>query len=107
MSGLSEQVDCPTCKRGEYPWLAGREGGKSAVLCGRNAVQLNHSGSSVSLAELAQRLEGVGAITQNQYLLRLKVPPYEITLFADGRAIIAGTDDIAEARTIHAKYIGA
>jgi molybdopterin-synthase adenylyltransferase len=106
ISRLRDQLDCPTCKRCEYPWLAGREGGKTAVLCGRNAVQLSHTGSNVSLAELAQRLDGVGPITQTQYLLRLQISPYEITLFADGRAIITGTDNIAVARNVYAKYIG-
>ena len=38
--GLREQVDCPSCKRREFPWLAGRGGSRTAVLCGRNAVQL-------------------------------------------------------------------
>jgi adenylyltransferase/sulfurtransferase len=106
VSRLREQVDCPTCKRGEYPWLSGREGGRSAVLCGRNAVQLSNPGKSISLDDLAKRLAGIGSITQNQYLLRLKVPPHEITVFPDGRAIISGTDDISAARTLYAKYIG-
>jgi molybdopterin-synthase adenylyltransferase len=107
VSRLRDEVDCPTCKRGEYAWLSGREGGQTAVLCGRNAVQLSHPGTSISLTDLAQRLAGVGQITLNRYLLRLKVPPYEITLFSDGRAIISGTDDVTVARTIYAKYIGA
>ena len=96
----------PRASRGEFSWLAGREGGHAAVLCGRNAVQLTHPGTSISLAELARRLAGVGSVTLNQYLLRLKVPPYEITIFPDGRAIIIGTDEVAAARTVYAKYIG-
>ena len=107
VSRLRDQSDCPTCKRGELPWLAGREGGQTAVLCGRNAVQLTHPGTNISLAELAKRLERVGSVTLNDYLLRLKAPPHEITIFADGRAIISGTNDVALARSIYAKYIGA
>jgi adenylyltransferase/sulfurtransferase len=103
---LREQADCAACKRGEFTWLAGREGGRTAVLCGRNAVQLSHPGASISLVDLAQRLAGAGSVTLNQYLLRLQVPAYEITVFADGRAIISGTDDIAVARTVYAKYVG-
>jgi adenylyltransferase/sulfurtransferase len=106
VSRLRDEVDCPTCKRGEYPWLSGREGGQSAVLCGRNAVQFSHPETSISLADLARRLAGTGPITLNQYLLRLKVPPHEITVFPDGRAIVTGTDDISAARTLYAKYIG-
>jgi len=107
VSRLRDQVDCPACKRGEFPWLAGREGSRTAVLCGRNAVQLSHPGMSISLADLAQHLAGIGSITLNQYLLRLQVSPYELTIFPDGRAIISGTNDIHTARIVYAKYIGA
>ncbi len=106
VSSLREQVDCPTCKRGEFPWLTGELGSRSAVLCGRNAVQLTYPGSSVVLEDLARQLEEVGQVNRNQFLLRLKVEKYEITVFPDGRAIIGGTDDVAEARTVYAKYIG-
>jgi molybdopterin-synthase adenylyltransferase len=106
VSQLRERVDCPTCKQGEFLWLAGRAGSQTAVLCGRNAVQLSHPGANISLGEIAVRLANVGPIILNQYLLRLKVPTYELTLFPDGRTIISGTDDIATARTVYAKYIG-
>jgi len=106
VSSLREQVDCPTCQRGEFPWLSGKEGSHTAVLCGRNAVQLTHPGRSLSLDELARQLEGIGRINRNQFLLRLKVEGYELTVFPDGRAIIGGTDDIAVAKTVYAKYIG-
>jgi adenylyltransferase/sulfurtransferase len=106
VSRLREQVDCPTCKHGEYSWLSGRSASCTAVLCGRNAVQLTHPGTSISLDELALRLESIGQLTRNQYLLRLKVEGYELTIFSDGRAIISGTDDIATARAIYAKYVG-
>jgi adenylyltransferase/sulfurtransferase len=39
-------------------------------------------------------------------LLRLKVEGCELTIFADGRAIVSGTDDASVARAIYAKYIG-
>ena len=106
LSSLREQVDCPTCKQGEYPWLSGKAGSQSAVLCGRNSVQLTHTGVTVSLDELARQLQGVGRINRNAFLLRLKVEGYELTVFPDGRAIIGGTDDVAEARTVYAKYVG-
>jgi adenylyltransferase/sulfurtransferase len=32
--------------------------------------------------------------------------PYELTVFADGRAIVKGTDDPAMARKIYAQYVG-
>jgi len=107
LDSLKEAVDCPTCKGEEYPWLEGRRGSHTAVLCGRNAVQLSFPDrESIELATLAQKLEGVGRVSCNRFLLRFEVDGYVITVFPDGRAIIGGTDDIAEARTLYAKYIG-
>jgi adenylyltransferase/sulfurtransferase len=106
VSSLRDQVDCPTCKGGRFPWLAGKQGFRTAVLCGRNAVQLTHTGTSVSLDDLAARLEGIGRVVKNPFLLRLEVDRYQITVFPDGRAIVAGTDDVAAARTVYAKYVG-
>ncbi len=106
LSALRDQIDCPTCKGADFPWLDGKEGSHTAVLCGRNAVQLSHAGAAVDLGRLAQRLEGVGQVVRNTFLLRLHVDSYEITVFPDGRAIVGGTDDIATAKTVHAKYIG-
>ncbi|MHB1034298.1 MAG: ThiF family adenylyltransferase [Pirellulales bacterium] len=107
VASLREAVDCPTCRRREFPWLTGERGSRAAVLCGRNAVQLSPpSGQSLSLDELARKLEGVGQIHRNPFLLRLTVDDYVVTVFADGRAIIGGTDDPPVARTVYAKYIG-
>jgi molybdopterin-synthase adenylyltransferase len=55
---------------------------------------------------LERKLSGVGPLTRNQFLLRLQVEGCELTIFPDARAIIAGTDDIATARTLYAKYVG-
>jgi molybdopterin-synthase adenylyltransferase len=46
-------------------------------------------------------------LVQNPFLLQLVVDGYELTVFADGRAIVGGTSDPAQARTIYARYVGA
>jgi adenylyltransferase/sulfurtransferase len=104
--GLREQVDCPVCKHHEFSWLSGKSGSRTASLCGRNAVQLSHPDTTISLDTLAERLQHVGPVTRNPFLVRLKVEGYELTIFADARAIISGTNDIATARAVYAKYIG-
>jgi molybdopterin-synthase adenylyltransferase len=106
VSHLRDQVDCPACKHGEYSWLSGRQLSRSAVLCGRNSVQLSHLDAGISLDELAERLEGVGQLTRNEFLLRLKVEDYELTVFPDARVVISGTDDVTTARAVYAKYVG-
>ena len=62
--------------------------------------------TGVSLEALAKKLTGVGTVEQNPYLLRLRVEEYVITVFADGRSIVGGTDDPAIAKSVHAKFIG-
>lgn len=104
---LRERGDCPTCGRGEFLWLSGEKGSQSASLCGRNAVQLRpDQPHDIDLEELERRLVTVGRVTRNPFLLRLEVAGYTVTQFPDGRAIVAGTDDVAQARTIYARYVG-
>ncbi len=107
LDSLLEAQDCPCCVGRVHPWLAGERGGQSAVLCGRNAVQLSFpERGDVSLPLLAEKLSQVGQVTQNPYLLRLEVDGYRLTVFRDGRVIVGGTDDVAEAKSVHARYVG-
>jgi adenylyltransferase/sulfurtransferase len=107
VSRLRDSADCPACKQGIFPWLSGEQAGHTAVLCGRNAVQIcGPPGIGLDLERMAQKLAGIGTVTRNPYLLRLAAGAYQLTLFPDGRAIIGGTADIAEARTIYARYVG-
>lgn len=109
VSGLRDSTNCPACKGGERLWLNGTESAGSTVLCGRNAVQVNPAGkTSLSLEELARRLESAGPVTSNPFLVRVTVSEsnMEMTVFPDGRAIIRGTEDPAAARTIYSRYIG-
>jgi len=107
LDALRENRQCPACVGRVFPWLTGQRGSHSAVLCGRNAVQLSFpEHPTLSLSALAERLRGVGRVACNNYLLRLAVDKYELVVFPDGRAIIQGTEDVAEARTLYARYIG-
>ena len=61
LARLRDSGDCRVCKHSEFVWLSGERGDTSAVLCGRNAVQLSAAaGTTASLDEIAARLEGVG-----------------------------------------------
>jgi adenylyltransferase/sulfurtransferase len=100
--------DCRTCGAGDFPWLDGRRGSAAVSLCGRNAVQLApaEGADRFSLVDLAAKLQAVGKVSVNDFLLRLEVEGYRVTVFADGRTIVGGTDDVAEARVVHARYVG-
>jgi adenylyltransferase/sulfurtransferase len=107
LDSLREQADCRCCKHGEFDWLLGNRASQTAVLCGRNAVQLHPpAGGAAPLDQLEQKLSVIGEVTRNPFLLRANVESYTLTVFPDGRAIIGGTDDIPTARGVYAKYIG-
>ena len=97
--------DCPACGRREFIYLDG-ERRAPISLCGRNAVQIHERNRPLNLPELAARLERLGTVRQNDFALRFFLSPYELTIFADGRAIIKGTQDIGVARSLYARYIG-
>ncbi len=100
-------ADCPACGKRDFAFLASRGGQMVTTLCGRNAVQVSPGRSSrIDLSELAENLKASGAVTVNRYLLRLHAQPYEITVFADGRGIIKGTEDTALARSLYSRYVG-
>jgi molybdopterin/thiamine biosynthesis adenylyltransferase len=97
--------DCPTCGRREFPYL--EESRRQPVsLCGRNAVQVSERERPVDLMELKARLEPLGEVRANEFALRFFIKPYEMTVFADGRAIIKGTSDTGVARSLYARYVG-
>jgi len=98
---------CATCGRRVYEFLDADTPEFSAVLCGRNAVQIAPPKPvALDLNQLAARLAHINNVRQNEYLVRFDSGDYEMTVFADARAIIRGTDDIAAARSLYARFIG-
>jgi adenylyltransferase/sulfurtransferase len=76
-------------------------------LCGRNAVQIHERARPLDLRRLEAQLAPLGDVRANEFALRFFTPPYEMTVFPDGRAIIKGTTDVGIARSLYARYIGA
>jgi len=99
--------DCKCCGRHEYEFLNAESQEFSAVLCGRNAVQIAPPRAvDLDLKSFAGRLSSSMPVKQNEYLVRFESNGNEVTVFRDGRAIVKGTDDISVARSIYAKFIG-
>ncbi|HMS40705.1 MAG TPA: ThiF family adenylyltransferase [Pyrinomonadaceae bacterium] len=98
--------DCECCGKRNFEFLDAVTNEFSAVLCGRNAVQIAPKPTEIDLENLAEKLKNLGEIKLNEYLLRLKIEDYELTVFRDARAIIRGTADVSVARSIYAKYVG-
>ena len=104
--------ECRACVRHDFRYLAGTEQ-PHVTLCGRDSVQIHERRRQLDLGELHRRLAATAAdIRANEFLLCFRVPGtgeangYEVTVFADGRAIIKGTRDPAVARSLYSRYIG-
>jgi len=103
----SPRPDCPVCGLGTYETLSPESHEAAAVLCGRDAIQISPSQPTrVNFASLAERLRRAGEVKFNEYLLRFRTGNFELTVFKDARSIIRGTNEIATARSLYAKYIG-
>ena len=106
--GFERRPDCPCCVQRRFEFLEARATSRTTSLCGRNAVQVSPPRPlRLDLAELGRRLSPAGAVACNEYLLRLSVGAQELTVFADGRAIVKGTADLGLARALYARYVGA
>jgi adenylyltransferase/sulfurtransferase len=104
---VARNPGCRACARREFTYLGG-EAQPHITMCGRDSVQIHERSRRLDLGDLGRRLAASAAdVRHNEFLLRFRVPPYEITVFADGRAIIKGTKDPAVARSLYARYIGA
>jgi adenylyltransferase/sulfurtransferase len=106
---VPERTDgCPACGKGDYEFLEGRGETRKTAYSVRNAVHIAAGTSGgIDLANLAARLAPAGEVSANEFLLRLTAEGCEMTLFADGRAIIRGTSDEAFARDFYDRYAGA
>jgi molybdopterin/thiamine biosynthesis adenylyltransferase len=105
ISAAAPNPDCAVCGARDFAHLRG-EGRPHITLCGRNSVQIHEHHRPVDLAAAADRLRPHGEVRQNGLLLQFRRGPHTLTLFADGRALIQGTTDIALARTLYARFVG-
>ena len=102
------RADCEVCNQRIFRALAGDQR-PHITLCGRNSVQIHQHHHPLDLAELKTRLQRLGQIQDaraNGLLLRFTYPPYTLTVFPDGRALIQGTTDPGLARSLYARFIG-
>lgn len=99
--------DCPSCSLNEFPALKVEDRDQVTSLCGRETIQITPRGNQTwDLEEWKERLQRVGHVEKNPFLIRFHIEGLKIVLFQDGRTLIQGTDDISLAKTVYAKYIG-
>ncbi len=110
-SGLGPRPDCVCCGRRRFEYLSSKRSDDEIALCGQDAVQVTvGEDRRVDLVELAGRWRGLGVVVSSTALARLTFAgeerAREITVFADGRAIVKGTIRPEVARAIYARYVG-
>jgi molybdopterin/thiamine biosynthesis adenylyltransferase len=105
ISAAKPRPGCRACGQRNFVHLAG-EGRPHITLCGRNSVQIHERARPIDFTELQGRLNSLGKVRHNAFVLKFWREPYEMTLFPDGRAIIRGTTDVAVARSLYARYVG-
>jgi molybdopterin/thiamine biosynthesis adenylyltransferase len=100
--------DCPSCgEDATYPFLTYENQTKTAVLCGRESVQIRPpSEQQRNLQEVRERLERTdGKVESNDFLLSYTIGEERMVMFKDGRALIHGTNDVEKAKTLYHRYL--
>lgn len=102
---------CIACDLREFEFLEGERSVQSeaaAVLCGRDAVQISSTSSTVvDLSQMVKRWEGVGRVQATAFFVRLfPSEQHSLTLFRDGRVVVTGTSEVSEARMLCDRYVG-
>jgi adenylyltransferase/sulfurtransferase len=100
---------CPACTEGRFEYAERVR--PADVLCGRDAVQIRPAAETqIDLGALAARLRAVGEVLSNDYLVRFRARGtargVDLVVFGDGRAIVKGVKDAAEARSVFSRYVG-
>ncbi|MBB4824511.1 molybdopterin/thiamine biosynthesis adenylyltransferase [Sporosarcina luteola] len=104
-----KKVDCPSCSSmATYPFLQLGAATRTAVLCGRDTVQLTFPPTrQFELAEVAVAIEGkVTELKHNDYVTVCLFQDHRIVFFRDGRLLVHGTKDVTVARKLTAALLG-
>ncbi|WDQ31476.1 MoeB/ThiF family adenylyltransferase [Paenibacillus marchantiae] len=106
----ARKEDCPSCGvKSNYPYLSASNLEKTDVLCGRDTVQIRPSRRmNLDLQHTADRLGKLdeGKVEVNPFLVSFTTGAHRMVIFQDGRVLVHGTKDTAEARTLVHRYFG-
>lgn len=105
----AKDAGCLSCGENRtYPYLDSENMTKSTVLCGRDTVQIRPpKQQNIQLNDLSQQLRGLGyKVKGNPYLLSVEIDEQRLVIFNDGRALIHGTKDLTQAKTIYQRLLG-
>lgn len=104
-----KKEDCPSCgAERSYPYLSFSNQTKTAVLCGRDTVQIRPSQPMERDLESLDKVlsRQPGKVARNPFLLSFSTAAHRLVIFRDGRVLIHGTKSISEAKTLYHRYLG-
>ena len=104
----ARREECPCCGRRQFDFLNRPMQADVAALCGRNAVQVGrrrdeygHGDGGAATGDCRY-----GAEPRCDGAWSLREGAFKLSVFGDGRVIVDGTNDLAVARTLVARYVG-
>jgi molybdopterin/thiamine biosynthesis adenylyltransferase len=105
-----KKENCLSCGENPiYPFLRFENQIQTAVLCGRDTVQIRHPHKEKrDLEKIFASLSAKGHDVQlNSFLLFLAINEQQrLVMFQDGRALVHGTNDVIEAKKLYHRYFG-
>ncbi len=104
--------ECVACVKHQFHYL-NSTASLTATLCGRNTVQVRLTNLAAERGdELLEQLESrlsaaLVPVNRTPYLIRARLDDkLELSVFADGRVLVHGTNDPSKARSVVARYLG-
>ncbi|MCS0788313.1 MoeB/ThiF family adenylyltransferase [Cytobacillus pseudoceanisediminis] len=91
-----------------YPFLDYRNQTKTALLCGRDTIQIRPSAlQDIDVAYLKKSLVSQGiTVESNPYLLSFSIDNARVVVFKDGRVLVHGVRDILQAKNLYHRFLG-
>ena len=103
---VSPRAGCLACQQGAQEFLVAPDGPTVVQLCGEDAVSVDPGrAKTIRLPDLAARLAPFVRVRLTPYLVSLEVPPYGLSIFPDGRAIVRGVRSPQAAQALYQRYV--
>lgn len=103
---IERRPGCPSCGERRFPYLEGKFFMETSRICGGRAFEVVPRRDAIPLRELAARLKGKYRVRETDSLLLVDGADISLIVFGDGRALIYGAADEAEAEAMYDRLIG-
>lgn len=101
------EIRCEACRESRFKHLEDFSSTQALKLCGRNSVQIqSEKGHGLDWNKLASHWPSEATVQVGSDFARVHVADYELMLFKNGRVIVKGTEDVAIAKSVYARWIG-